>query len=463
MFLRDTKAISERTAIADAYGKQYTYGKLDGMSSEYKKYISKRSLVVILCDYSIETVAFYYCQMVNHAVPILIDKNLETSLALKIINAYEPQYIWCRDEARELFQEILSSIALQEKEHLLIRTSFEPYKMNTKLALLLTTSGSTGSLKLVRLSYENLRNNIKAFVERIGISKEDRVITTLPMHYCYGLSLLHMHWLMGASVYVTEYSMLDVRFWDFFEDSKITNFAGVPYTYQILKQIGFLDKRYDSLRFMTQGGGKLSEEQQEEFGIKLRQKNVQLYICYGQTEATTYISALDYEKVVKKLGSVGSPFPGIKLSVKKPNDKGEGELVCMGKSISLGYAGDKRDLALDDENGECLHTGDIVFIDDEGDVFIKGRSSRFVKILGERISLDEMEAALSEYFMPVQFVCVGSDDRIRIYYLREGMEDDVLAFCRRKFSLPRKMIECRFIKELPYTSSGKLNYKALMI
>ena len=140
---------------------------------------------------------------------------------------------------------------------------------------------------------------------------------------------------MGACAYITDNSLMDVAFWKFFEKSHITYFAaGVPYAYDMLKQIGFLEKEHESLRFMTQGGGKLPEEQQALFGERLQKQGVRLYVCYGQTEATACISALSYEKASKKLGSVGAPVPGMSVSCIDANEKGEGELVCEGQSIS---------------------------------------------------------------------------------------------------------------------------------
>lgn len=461
MFLRDTSDILARVAIEDAFGNKLTYGELEALSKEYEMIVPKRSLVMILCDYAIETIAFYYCQMNNHVVPMLVDKKLETELLFNLINTYEPKFIWCPDERMELLSGLKAKVIMRKGEHALIRLPFELHKTFSELALLLTTSGSTGSLKLVRLSYENLRCNSKAFATTIGLNENDRGITTMPMHYCFGLSVLHMHWMLGACMYITDYSMINKKFWEFFEKSKITNLFGVPYTFEILTQINFWNMKNDSVRLMLQGGGKLSENQQATLGKKLREMNKQFYTGYGQTEATTCISILSYKKVEEKLGSIGQALPGIDISIKNPDNKGEGELVCKGKSVCLGYAVSKSDLANGDDNQGCLHTGDVVQIDEDGDIFIKGRKSRFVKVLGARISLDELETILCNHFLQTQVACVGKDNEIRIYYTQSGMEKEILKFCREMFSIPRKMIECHFIEELPYTSNGKIKYADL--
>lgn len=461
MFLRDTKDILERIAIADEFGSRLTYGELNELSLDYKTIIPERSLVLMLCDYSIESVSFYYCQMTNHVVPMLVDKNLNTDLLRKIIETYEPEFIWCPCGVESIPHDLVSDMVHQGKDHIVMRTVYGSCEMDPRLALLLTTSGSTGSLKFVRLSYENLRCNARGYVKKVKLTPNDQAITTLPMHYCYGLSIPHAHWTVGACMHLTERSVLDVKFWEVFREAKITNFAGVSYTYDMLSQIGFLDQTYEHLRFITQGGTKLSNERQLEFGAKLQEKNIKFYICYGQTEATTYISILDCEKVLKKLGSIGTPISGVNISIADRDCNGEGELVCEGKSISLGYATDKSDLACGDDNSGRLHTGDCVSIDEDGDIFIKGRKARFIKILGARVSLDEVEAVLSEHFPITKFACVGEDNNIRIYCLRKGLDKEIRNFCSEELSIPKKMVECQTIKEIPYTSNGKIQYVEL--
>lgn len=459
MFLRDTTVIRNREAIIDEFDHKFTYGELEALSAEYKKNIPARSLVLILCDYAIETVAFYYCQMTNHAVPILVDKKIKQEILLKIIKTYEPEFIWVPSGMENIL-----GVAAKKKweigKHVLLTSSFGKCEMDSRLALLLTTSGTTGSIKFVRLSYDSLLHNIQSFGERVGICEDDRGITVLPMYHCFGLSFLHMQWLVGAAVYVTDCSVLDVGFWNLFSKGKITNFFGVSYTFEILKQIEFLEKDYPYLRFIVQGGAKMSNERKKEFSEKLKKKKIRLYIGYGQTEATTCISLL-CERIKEKMASVGEPIAGITIVVENPNDAGVGELVIKGKSVSLGYAFGREDLARGDDNAGCLHTGDMVYVDTEGDIFIQGRKSRFIKILGERISLDEMETVLAEHFSGIEFACAGEDDKIVIFYTGIHKEKEILRFCCREFSIPGKLAECCSIKELPRTNTGKINYSEL--
>lgn len=458
MFLRDTHDILGRVAIADAFGCELTYGELENMSKEYAEYIPSRTLIMILCDYGIDTVAFYYCQMNNHVVPILLDKKLEQDLLEQLIKTYQPEYIWCMEREGKRLLEYTDDIIQCGGQHVLIKTNYSKCNMNPQLALLMTTSGSTGSAKFVRISYENLRCNMADYVKAVNLQPDDRAITTLPMYYCYGLSNLHIHWMVGASVYVTDYSMMNIAFWDFLKKSNITNFAGVPYVYDILMQIGFFEKSYPSLKFLTQAGAKLAEDKQAYIAEQLTKKGILFYICYGQTEATTYISLLSHECAEKKLGSVGKALENVKIEV----TESKGELICRGKSVSLGYAYSRKDLMSSNQNQGVLRTGDIAYIDEDGDIFLKGRIKRFVKILGSRISLDEMEKILDKHFEGIEFACVGQDNQIKICYSGQNdLNTKILEFCVGKFKIKKSMLICRNIMVLPRGNSGKILYKKL--
>lgn len=461
MFLRDISDIRDRVAIVDAYDNRLTYGDLVQMSEEYKRMIPSRSLIMILCDYAIQTVAFYYCQMNNHVVPILVDSKLEQSLLENLIQTYQPEYVWMSDSKADSLQSYITEKIIEKSTHVLAKTGYSSCELHSDVALLMTTSGSTGSPKLVRITYDGIRSNMEAYKKGVGLSEDDRLITTLPMHYCYGLSKLHIHWLAGARVYVTDVSMLNTKFWEFFERSQITNFGGVPYTYEILQKINFFEKEYLSLRFLTQAGAKLPEERQRWIAECLNNKGIEFYLCYGQTEATTYISLLQAEKATEKLGSVGCALDGLKVSIENPDDKGVGELVCQGKSISLGYATDRSMLADEDDNCGILRTGDLAYIDEQGDIFIKGRTKRFIKMLGERVSLDEIEALLKIQYPNNEFACSGEDNILNIYHTGALEPREIQQFCKRKLSLQSKLCFVNEIDTIPRNNAGKILYGKL--
>lgn len=94
------------------------------------------------------------------------------------------------------------------------------------MQLLLTTSGSTGSPKLVRQSYKNIEANTKSIVEYLNLDESERAITTLPMNYTYGISVLNTHLRAGAGVILTEKGLMQKEFWLQFKEFEATSLAG---------------------------------------------------------------------------------------------------------------------------------------------------------------------------------------------------------------------------------------------
>ncbi len=456
MFLRETDTIKDRIAIEDKDQKRLTYSELDALSKAYLWKIPERAVVFILCDYHMDTVAFYYCMMNNHVVPLLLDRELDTQLLEDLIRVYHPQFLWI-PKSRGIFSERYVSVE-ESDEHVLLATEWPTYPLYEHLALLLTTSGSTGSQKLVRISYENLISWSNAMISALRLREDDKAITTLPMNYCYGLSVMLMHWMAGATVCVTALSVLNVGFWDFLAKSKATNFAGVPFTYKMLEKIHFLEKEYPSLRFLTQAGGKLSEEKQMLFGRELGSKGIEFYITYGQTEGVCLMTYVPCRHVTEKLGSIGIAVDGLSAYV-----EGEplGELMIEGGCVSLGYAGGWADLAKGDENKGILHTGDLAYMDEDGYIYLKGRKRRFIKLLGIRVSLDEVESILNKEFPDCEFACTGEDDCLKIYGAGDVAMDAVSDVCRRRLGMERKMLMVSMVDKLPRNSSGKLLYSEL--
>lgn len=454
MFLNRDDINVSATAIKDAYGNEFSYEYLGNLAEEYKAVMKGRTLVMILCDYEMDTVAFYYCMLANHIVPILVDAQLDTEMIEQLAERYKPQYIWKPVDGK-------SKIVLKRGGHMLIETNNETPDLHDDLALLLTTSGSTGSPKLVRLSYNNVYSNAQNGAKHLQVQADDITITTLPFYYCYGLSIMHIHWHMGAAVCITKQPITSSQFWSFLKESKATNFVTVPYHYEILGRINFIEQDYPALRFITEGGGKLSKELQSSYGKALADKNIRFYILYGQTEGTALLSGIPYDKVLDRLESVGTAFPATKAEVRSANEDSIGELVFQGQSVSMGYAEKEEDLIKGDENQGVLYTGDLAYMDEEGYIYLKGRKKRFVKILGARVSLDEMENIIRMRYTEAEIVCSGCDNHIILYYEREIDEKELIRFCEIKFRIKKSMIELKKVSNIPRNSSGKVLYSKL--
>nr|WP_240508544.1 non-ribosomal peptide synthetase [Streptomyces ossamyceticus] len=184
------------------------------------------------------------------------------------------------------------------------------HTLHPDLALLLSTSGSTGSPKLVRLSHDNVQANAESIATYLGISDTDRAATTLPMHYCYGLSVIHSHLARGAGLLLTERSVTDDAFWAEFRAAGATSLAGVPYTFDLLDRIGFDRMELPRLRRITQAGGRLAPERVARYAELGRRRGWDLFVMYGQTEATARMAYLPPHLAATRPEAVGIPIPG---------------------------------------------------------------------------------------------------------------------------------------------------------
>lgn len=290
------------------------------------------------------------------------------------------------------------------------RTSPSPaYLLHPDLALLLSTSGSTSSPKLVRLSHDNLLSNARGIAHSLGLGAEDRGITSLPLHYTYGLSVLHSHLAVGGSVALTDQSVLDQGFWDVV-DAGVTTLAVVPHMIELAETTGVLDRPHPSLRLITQAGGRMGPERVARTTALGRTHGWGLSLMYGQTEATARITVQHPDITVGSPGTVGRPLPETTITIdtrvpEADREAGTGEIVVRGPGVMLGYADHPDDLALGRMVTE-LRTGDLGGWRD-GLLQIVGRRSGFVKVLGLRIDLGRVEAALERSGL---VACVTGDD-----------------------------------------------------
>ncbi|MFJ4568774.1 AMP-binding protein [Streptomyces caelestis] len=335
------------------------------------------------------------------------------------------------------------------------------HTLHPDLALLLSTSGSTGSPKLVRLSHENLQANAESIATYLGIDDTDRAATTLPMHYCYGLSVIHSHLLRGAGLILTERSVSDAAFWAEFHAARGTSLAGVPYTFDLLDRIGFERMDLPHLRRVTQAGGRLAPERVARYAELGRRSGWQLFVMYGQTEATARMAYLPPHLAAERPEAVGVPIPGgsFRLQPVDGHGPGAGELVYAGPNVMLGYAESPADLALGRTVRE-LRTGDLARRASDGLYEIVGRRSRFVKILGLRIDPQRIETLLEE--QGVNAYCAGDGEALAVAALsRAGDEGRIRRLIARKCGLPPRVVRVRAVAELPRLASGKPDYEAV--
>jgi acyl-CoA synthetase (AMP-forming)/AMP-acid ligase II len=331
------------------------------------------------------------------------------------------------------------------------------------LALLLTTSGSTGSPKLVRLTARNLEANARAIAEYLALGPGERAIQSLPMYYSYGLSVLNSHLLAGGTVVLTPHSFMRPEFWRDVDAERATSFAGVPYMYETLHRLRFDPVRHPSLRTFTQAGGALRRELITHFHARCLAAGGRLVVMYGQTEATARISYVPPDRLAEKVGSIGRPIPGGALRLEPIDGVGgpAAELVYEGPNVMMGYAESPEDLALGDVQQGVLRTGDLGTVDAEGYFTVVGRLKRFAKLFGRRVSLEDVEREVESAF-PVRAIATEAGERLRLCVAADDQVSDeaLVGHLARFLAVPPSAITLRRMAELPLTATGKKDYKA---
>jgi acyl-CoA synthetase (AMP-forming)/AMP-acid ligase II len=335
--------------------------------------------------------------------------------------------------------------------------------LHPDLALLLTTSGSTGSPKLVRLSARNLASNASAISEFLSLGADERAVQSLPMHYSYGLSVLNSHLVAGGSVVLTPHSFIRPEFWRDADEERATSFAGVPYMYETLRRLRFEPGRHPALRTFTQAGGALRRDLVAHFHGAAAQAGARLVVMYGQTEATARISYVPPGRLDEKLGTIGVAIPGgrLRLEPLEGSDGSAAQLVYEGENVMMGYADGPADLALGDVQHGVLRTGDLGTVDADGYFAVVGRLKRFAKLFGRRVSLEDVERELETAF-PVRAMAADAGDRLSLHIAADGAvaDDALVAHLARFLAVPPSAIVLRRVSELPLTASGKKDYKA---
>lgn len=459
-------SFKKNTVVVTEDGEKFSYAQLLDFCNGLVKHISKRCLVFNLCSNEIGSLVGYVGFINNHIVPLMLDSNLDRELLQNFLLLYKPDYLWLPsgmvDEFTD-FEEVYSIL-----NYSLLKTTYSnEFELNDELALLLTTSGSTGSPKLVRQSYKNIEANTKSIVEYLSLDKTERPITTLPMNYTYGLSIINSHLYVGASIILTQSTLMQKEFWQQFKNYGATSFGGVPYTYEMLDKLRFFRMDLPSLRTMTQAGGKLSPELHKKFAEYAKENNKKFIVMYGQTEATARMSYLPPHKSIEKYGSMGIAIPGGKFSLvdidgnEISTPETVGELVYEGENVTLGYAQCGEDLCKGDERNKKLFTGDMAKFDIDGYYYVVGRKKRFLKIFGNRVNLDETERLLKTGFPTLNCACTGVDDSMYVFITDESKTNEVLKFITKKTGLNYMAFKLKYIDKIPQNESGKTLYVAL--
>jgi len=453
-------------AIIEENGEKVTYEELKNACEVLASKTYGRSVAFNFCLNEKGSLLGYVAFINGVIVPVMLDAALDRELVSALIENYKPDYLWMPQNMAGEFSGCSQIYSVWG--YTLLKTPYNKvFPLYEELALLLTTSGSTGSPKFVKQSYANIKANTESIVEYLGIDASERPITTLPMSYTYGLSIINSHLWVGASIILTQKTLMQKEFWQQFKDYGATSFGGVPYIYEMLDKLRFFRMDLPVLRTMTQAGGKLSPELHKKFAEYAQANSKKFIVMYGQTEATARMSYLPAEKSLEKYGSMGIAIPGGEFSlididgnvITEPDTVGE--LVYKGANVTLGYAESGADLIKGDERGGVLVTGDMAKRDADGFYYIVGRKKRFLKIFGSRVNLDETERLLNGAFEDLDCACGGIDDKMTVFITDNEAADKVKKFLTEKTGINQVAFMIVVIDKIPRNEAGKILYSEL--
>lgn len=426
-----TVARTQRAVLEMETGASMSYGELEAAVEANVAPLQGRGLVMIPMHNTIACVVQWLAAWRAHVPAMLLDPALAPEKATDLRARYRPDVA-------------------------------EPAS-HPDLALLLATSGSTGNPKFVRLSRRAVRHNAEGIAARLALNETERPALNLPLHYAYGLSVLHSHLVVGATILLSEQSVFDDAFWAGARTYGATSLAGVPYTYQLMRRMSLDTLVPASLLTMTQAGGKLDAANITKMSTWLAGRGGRFVVMYGQTEATARLSLLDPRQLDAKLGSVGTALPGATFSIAAPAPDGNGEIIAHSPSVMMGYAETRADLARADEVGGTLATGDVGHLDNDGYLWITGRIKRIAKVYGTRINLDDIEAIISSIEDAPTVAALGHGDKLLLIVEGEpgSLPPSVPQRVCAEASLATHAVVVRYVARLPRLPSGKLDRIAI--
>jgi len=432
-----------------------SYAELSRQVLEHQQQLhsdNKRSILLYLANYPSAVSALIAALQSGHAV-LLADAALSDPLRQQLEDLYRPHWIGRFNVDCAEWQP----------------TGAEDYDIDPELGLMLSTSGSTGSPKYVKLSGKSVVGNAKGIAATLAITSQDVAAAHLDFHYSYGLSVLTSHLVSGASVSLSDGKFTDRTFWNATQSACVTHLPGVPLHYEIMARLGFKRLKIPDVKTMTQAGGRLAEAIRDQAYEYMNEVDGRFYVMYGQTEAAPRMSTLQHSDYLSHRQSVGHALPGGEFSIvdehrNKLATNVQGEVLYQGANVMMGYANDWRDLATPDQQHGELLTGDLGHLDAQGYLTITGRSSRFGKVYGWRISLDEIEALVGK---AGAIVCIETDGVLGLVIESQSKdywndnEQSVRDVLSAQYSLPATAYRFYVVAEVPVTSRGKTDYQQL--
>ena len=409
----------DRVAIKCEDRRDVSYAELKALSDKAAEGLAPHTVKIVLGRNDVETLAMLIGCMNHGVVPLLLPATIDKKLLETL------------------------------------RQSYEGVPTHEDLALLLSTSGSTGSPKLVRISRRNFVEQCRMSAIDAALAADVRVMMVLPAFYAFGLNVTCAMLFSGASLILSERSVMDRDLHGLMERTRATHFAGVPYMYEMLDRLGFFKAALPDLQCLIVSGGAMAPVLRRKYAEWGRDSGVRVIETYGQTETVGYIASIYTSSDLDKIGSIGKVVNPVRFWLE------EEELVYEGPNTTMGYALNAADLLKDDEWHGIRHTGDLARIDEDGYVFITGRASRFLKVYGCRVSLEDVERLVKDEFAGIDCAATGSDNHLKVFITDASKVQSVQQLLVAKMHFNAGAFVVKAIDALPRSAAGKVQYAAL--
>jgi fatty-acyl-CoA synthase len=460
-FIRDRARRTPSRVAIDFGGREVTYTELDARSDELARGLAHGEVVSTLTGNSPEHVALMFACAKTGAILHPISWRLAPAEVAFQLDDAASSVFWVEEEHRSLAEAALALAAVSPRTELQPSNSLLQAPADTDGLLLIYTSGTTGKPKGALLTHANCYWTNLSFDLATGVGGDDVVLACLPQFHCGGWNVQPLlAWWKGAKV-VLERQFEAARALRLIEERRVTTMMGVPANYLFMAQEpGFAGADLSSLRCCVVGGAPMPVPLLELW----RDRGVEIVQGYGLTEAAPNVLCLSPEDAMRKLGSAGKAYPYVEIDV-GPGD----ELLVRGPNVFPGYWRDPEATAAALAHG-WLHTGDVVEVDDEGFVTIRGRLKEMVISGGENVYPAEIESVLHDHPRVHDVAVVGVPDETwgevgAAFVVADGevSERELVTFCRdrlARFKVPKSV---HFVDALPRNSMGKIQKSELRL
>ncbi|MGI9491808.1 MAG: class I adenylate-forming enzyme family protein [Geminicoccaceae bacterium] len=430
-FAAVVEANPKKLAIA-AGDVRASFGNLAGRSARLCTALQALSVgrgdrVALIADHSIDAVAAFWGVLQRGAIIVQLNPKMGADALRQVLTEGDPKVVLASDAHFEATSALLPdgiqlcslsdpSLWQERKRGPETKPTAHEGDVEDDLATIIYTSGSTGLPKGVCLTHRNLWTVVGAVIDDLSITAKDSYLMAVPLHYVHGVMQLLIHHLAGAAVHLTKDFVFPQQILRTLQSTAVTGFSGVPFHFNsLIEKSSFLEADLPALRWLTVTGGRLDAARIQT--IRKAKPEIDFLIAYGQTECAPRATALSPGKIDRKPNSVGSPVRGVRVLIldddglEQPN--GEiGEVVVEGPNVMTGYwRQPEASREVVDAEGR-LHTADLGYFDQEGDLFLVGRKSQMIKSAGERIVPKEIETVITSAEDVLDAVVVGVPDAI---------------------------------------------------